>query len=142
MDSLVEEIENSAIDEQERSSFPDTELNRYGELCLSRKKQRKSENILIQMIDSKTNILRTFSNWKNPDNFYVYIYSAKKFKGEPKESDEGKPRTISLNKVNEVPSNPGDKKMYEWLKDGRNFIGVIKHNKNKIDEAGTFVDYF
>lgn len=85
---------------------------------------------------------RTFSNWKNPDNFYVYIYSAKKFKGEPKESDEGKPRTISLNKVNEVPSNPGDKKMYEWLKDGRNFIGVIKHKGKEVNEEETFVDYF
>ena len=85
---------------------------------------------------------RTFPNWPNPDNFLVYIYSATEFKGEPKKSDEGRPRTIPLNKVNEVPSNSGDKKMYEWLKDGRRFMGVIKHKENEIDESGTFVDYF
>jgi len=85
---------------------------------------------------------RTFSNWPNPDNFYVYIYSATKFRGEPKRSDEGIPYSVPLAKVKEVPSNPGDKKMYEWLEDGRDFIGVIKHKGNDLDEEGTFVDYF
>lgn len=85
---------------------------------------------------------RTFNNWKNPDDFLVYIYSARRYKGKAKKSDEGIPFGISLNKVNEVPSNPGDKKMYEWLKDGRNFIGVIKHKGNEIDESGTMVDFF
>ncbi len=85
---------------------------------------------------------RTFPNWPNPDNFLVYIFSATKFKGNARKSDEGIPHPIPLNKVNEVPSNPGDKKMYEWLKDGRNFMGVIKHKGNEIDEEGTFVDYF
>ncbi len=85
---------------------------------------------------------RTFPNWPNPDNFLVYIFIATKFKGKPKKSDEGRPRTVPLDKVNEVPSNPGDKKMYEWLKDGRTFIGVIKHKGKELDESGTFVDYF
>ena len=85
---------------------------------------------------------RTFSNWPNPDDFYVYIYSTKKFKGTANKSDEGIPYSVPLAKVREVPSNPGDKKMYEWLKDGRNFIGVIKHKGKELDETGTFVDYF
>jgi len=85
---------------------------------------------------------RIFPNWPNPDNFYVYIYSATKFKGRVKRSDEGIPFSVPEEKVKEVPSNPGDKKMYEWLDDGRYFIGVIKHEGNEIDEAGTFVDYF
>lgn len=84
---------------------------------------------------------RTFPNWPNPDNFYVYIYYAKKFKGKPEKSDEGIPFSVPKEKLKEVPSNPGDKKMYEWLEDGRNFIGVIKHKGNEIDEAGTFVDF-
>jgi len=85
---------------------------------------------------------RTFPNWPNPDNFYVYIFSATKFRGKVKESDEGKPRTVPVNKIHEVPSNPGDKKMYEWLKDGRNFLGVIKHKGNEVDKEGTWVDFF
>ncbi len=31
--------------------------------------------------------------------------------------------------------------MYGWLKDGRNFVGIIKHKGNEIDEDGTWVDY-
>ncbi len=85
---------------------------------------------------------RTFSNWPNPDNFYVYIYYAKKYKGKAEKSDEGIPFSVPLSKVASVKSNPGDKKMYEWLKDGRNFIGVIKHKGDELDEEGTFVDYF
>ena len=85
---------------------------------------------------------RIFDNWKNPDNFIVYIFSAKKYKGKICKSDEGIPYRIPLNKVDTVPSNPGDKKMYEWLKDGRNFFGVIKHKGNEIDEEGTMVDFY
>lgn len=85
---------------------------------------------------------RTFSNWKNPDNFFVYIYSATKFKGKAKKSNEGVPYGVSLDKVQEVPSNPGDKKMYEWLRDGRKFVGVIKHKGNEVDEENTMVNFF
>lgn len=85
---------------------------------------------------------RKFPNWKNPDNFLVYIYSARRFKGRAKKSDEGISYSIPLNKVNELPSNPGDKKMYEWLKDGRKFMGVIKHKGDELDEEGTMVDFF
>jgi ADP-ribose pyrophosphatase YjhB (NUDIX family) len=85
---------------------------------------------------------RKFPNWPNPDNFYVYIFYTNKYRGEPKQSDEGIPITVPLCKVKEIPSNPGDKKMYEWLDDGRNFIGVIKHKGDKIDPEGTWVDFF
>ncbi len=85
---------------------------------------------------------RTFPNWPNPDNFLVYIYSAKKYKGKAEKTDEGIPYSVPLNKVHELPSNPGDKKMYEWLKTKRNFFGVIKHKGNEIDEEVTMVDFF
>ena len=84
---------------------------------------------------------RTFDNWKNPDNFLVYIYSTKRYNGRARKSEEGTPYGVSIHKVYEVPSNPGDKKMYEWLTDGRNFVGVIKHKGKVLDEQGTFVDY-
>lgn len=85
---------------------------------------------------------RTFSNWKNPDDFLVYVISATEFKGCAEESDEGIPYSVPLNKMNKLQSNSGDKKLYEWLKDGRNFFGVIKHKGNEVDEAGTMVDFF
>jgi len=84
---------------------------------------------------------RIFDNWKNPDNFLVYIYSTKKYRGKSRKSEEGIPYGVSIHKVYGVPSNPGDKKMYGWLTDGRNFVGVIKHKGKALDEQGTFVDY-
>ena len=52
-----------------------------------------------------------FDNWKNPDNFLVYIYSAERYKGKARKSDEGVPCSVSLGRLGNLPSNPGDKKM-------------------------------
>jgi len=32
--------------------------------------------------------------------------------------------------------------MYEWLKDGRYFVWVIKHKGTELDYEATFVDFF
>ncbi|MEK6833070.1 MAG: NUDIX domain-containing protein [Nanoarchaeota archaeon] len=93
----------------------------------------------IILFDNKD---RTFDNWPNPDNFYVYLYSATEYSGELKESDEGIPLWVPEENILSLPKNPGDKLMYEWVKDGRNFIGVIKHKGNEIDEEGSWVDWF
>lgn len=85
---------------------------------------------------------RTFPNWPNPDNFYVYIYSATDYRGELRESSEGVPFWTSWDEIESFPKNPGDNYMYEWIKDGRNFIGVIKHKGNDVDKDGTWVDFF
>ncbi len=84
---------------------------------------------------------RTFDNWPNPDNYLVYIYSATKYIGELKESDEGIPHFISDNSIPFLPRNLGDKLMYEWLKEGKRFFGVIKHKGNEIDEKGSWVNW-
>lgn len=85
---------------------------------------------------------RIFPNWKNHEDFYVYIYSTIQGQGELKKSDEGIPRYVLENQLTNLTQNPGDKKMYEWLKDGRNFIGVIKHKGKELNLEGTFVDFF
>ena len=43
-------------------------------------------------------------------------------------------------KIKDLPQNEGDKKMYEWIKKGKPFVGVIKHKDKSLDEQGTFVD--
>jgi 8-oxo-dGTP diphosphatase len=85
---------------------------------------------------------RTFDNWPNPDNFYVYLFSTTEYSGELRKSDEGIPVWVPEKKIPSLPKNPGDKLMYEWLKDGRRFSGVIKHKGNEIDEEGSWVDWF
>jgi 8-oxo-dGTP diphosphatase len=99
-------------------------------------------NPILQGVILFDNSEREFDNWKNLDNFIVYIYSAKKFKGKVVKSNEGVPYSVPLEKVSKVPSNPGDKLMYSWLKTGKKFFGVIYHKKDKVDEEKSFVDFF
>ena len=76
------------------------------------------------------------------EDYLVYIFEAKKYKGIIKSSsDEGIPLWIDETEISNLPQNHGDKKMYEWLKDSRNFKGIIKHRGNILDESGTSVRY-
>jgi len=86
---------------------------------------------------------RTIPNWPNPDNFLVYYFKSINYSGELKESDEGVPFWAqSWEEINSLPKNKGDIKIYEWLRDGRNFVGVIKHQGNEMDEEGSWVDFY
>ncbi|GEM_PF-2950971 len=85
---------------------------------------------------------RTFPNWINPDNFLVNVYHATQYEGKLTASDEGAPFWVkNLEEASSLSSNPGDKFVYEWLRDGRKFFGVVKHNGNEVDESGTWVDF-
>lgn len=99
-------------------------------------------NLILRGVILFDNKDRTFLNWPNPDNFYVYIYSARDKSGELRESPEGVPFWTSWDEIESFPKNPGDSYMYKWIKDGRSFIGVIKHNGNDVDKEGTWVDFF
>ncbi|MDP2628894.1 MAG: NUDIX domain-containing protein [Nanoarchaeota archaeon] len=85
---------------------------------------------------------RIFSNWSKKEDYLVHIFSAKGYKGALRQSDEGIPEFIDERLLTSIPQNEGDKMMYKWLENGRNFVGIIKHTGNRIDEEGTFVDYF
>ncbi|MEK6823407.1 MAG: NUDIX domain-containing protein [Nanoarchaeota archaeon] len=86
---------------------------------------------------------RIFDNWKNSQDFLVYLFEAEKYSGKLKEeSNEGIPVWIDEKLLEEIPKNEGDLKIYEWLKDPRYFIGTIYHKEKKLDKIKTFVDYF
>jgi ADP-ribose pyrophosphatase YjhB (NUDIX family) len=93
---------------------------------------------------------RIFQDWKNHEDFLVYIYYSiwtRKYEGELKKSDEGIPCWVPPKILPSLPKNKGDRLMYEWLmhdnfKKGKNFFGVIKHKDNEIDEEGSWVDWF
>lgn len=86
---------------------------------------------------------RKFDNWKNPDNFLVYIFGANSYYGELKgEDEEGIPLWVDEKNILSLPKNPGDMKMYEWLKDSRYFAGVIKCKGKELLENESSVDYY
>ncbi len=88
------------------------------------------------------NFEREFPNWPNPEDFLVYVFSATKYSGK---LGKGKKKEIPLwipeKEIPYLPQNPGDRKIYEWLKDGRFFAGIIKHKGKEIDDFGTHVDF-
>jgi len=85
---------------------------------------------------------RVFKNWKNFQDFLVYVFVAEKYSGRLKKtSKEGIPMWIDENLINYTEKNEGDSKIYEWLKDSRNFTGVIYHKGKNLDKEKTFVDY-
>ena len=86
---------------------------------------------------------RIFDDWRNPDNYLVYIFQGKAFRGELKENNEGIPLWVPEIKIPLISKNPGDDKIYQWLKDTRNFMAVIKvKDKDEVIEQKTFIDYF
>ena len=88
------------------------------------------------------NFERKFTNWKNPEDFLVYMLTAEDYTGRlKKRTNEGTPIWVNEKDVEGLPKNIGDEKMYWWLKSGRFFIGNIKHKGRTLDKSGTFVDY-
>lgn len=89
------------------------------------------------------NFEREFDHWKKPEDYLVYMVAARKYRGQLKlQTDEGTPLWVNEENITGVSKNIGDERMYEWLRDGRFFIGNIKHKGRVLDEEGTFVDYF
>jgi len=104
----------------------------------------------ITLINSKLcgtilfdNSERVFSNWKNPNDFFVCFFSSKYYTGElKKQSKEGIPLWVPETEMFSLPQNDGDKKVYQWLKSPRFFSGVIYHRGIDLDEEKTFVDFY
>ena len=86
---------------------------------------------------------RIFDNWPNPQDFLVHVFQARTCSGLlGMGGGEGIPVWVDESGLGSVPKNLGDELMYDWIKDGRFFTGVIRHKGRVLDEAGTFVDYF
>ena len=121
--------------------------NSQGRLEAAIREPQQESGLIIQHPTFRGVILfdnkgRIFNNWKNPDDFLVYVYSSSQYVGElSKGKDNEKPVWVNVKDIPSLPKNPGDVKMYEWLKDGRYFFGVIKHKGKELDEENTQVDY-
>ncbi len=86
---------------------------------------------------------REFDNWKNPSDFLVYVFRAERHSGKlKKRCSEGVNVWVKKDDIPDLPQNPGDVKMYEWINSGRNFKGTIKHKGKVLDEEGTRVEYY
>ncbi|MDP3965993.1 MAG: NUDIX domain-containing protein [archaeon] len=89
------------------------------------------------------NFEREFKEWKKHDNYHVSIFYANEYSGTLlDETEEGKPLWVQRKDIPSLRMNSGDKKMYEWIFDGRSFSGVIYHKGKELDLEKTWVDFF
>jgi len=85
---------------------------------------------------------RIFRSWKNPNDFLVYVYSSSQYIGELSKGKNGEtPVWVDKTDIRQLPKNVGDELIYQWLDDGRFFIGVIKHKGRELDKEGSFVNF-
>jgi ADP-ribose pyrophosphatase YjhB (NUDIX family) len=87
---------------------------------------------------------RYFPDWKNPKNFYVEMYFANFYDldSKLKESDEGVPVWVPKKKINDFVSEKGDRLIYDWINEGRNFSGTVCYKGKELDSLRTFVNWF
>ena len=95
----------------------------------------------IILFDNKERNFRSFSN---SIDYMVYVFVSTEYTGTMVEKGDGGelPFLAPKTEIPKLHKNAGDNKIYEWLKDGRTFMGIIKHHGEEIDELGTFVEYF
>ena len=87
---------------------------------------------------------RIFDNWKSSKDYMVYTFVANEYAGDLlKEGGGGEtPFWVPEPEIPNLPKNAGDVKIYEWIKTGRFFMGVIRHKGKELDEENTFENYF
>jgi len=123
-------------------------MNSVGRLeSATREVQEETGLILIKPILRGVilfdNTGRVFDNWSNPQDFLVHIFSSRHYSGRLKtKTKEGVPLWIAEKDIYGLPKNPGDVKIYEWLKNPSYFMGVIRHKGKSLDEENTWVDYY
>lgn len=88
------------------------------------------------------NYEREFPDWPNPKDYLVNVCSANAFTFQLKDGGEGAPLWVPKSNIKNLPKHSGDDLIYDWLDEGRNFMGVIKHKGMEVDPKGTWVDFF
>ena len=86
---------------------------------------------------------RTFSNFSAKNDFLVYVFSAKNYKGSLIESSlEGVPRWIENNEMTNINSRECDKRMWSLVSGEKKFFVVFKHNGDIFDADNSRVVLF
>ena len=76
-------------------------------------------------------------------NHKVYFFEATKYKGEMRETEEGRPLWVKWSEVEKLKMPPGDRVFHKWVRErnGRYFEGQVMNTQDGVDEKGTWVRY-
>ncbi len=132
-------------------TLPGGELNEYEKV----KNPEKRLESIIKIINKKIGIdiypeesgVVLLNNSVDSLDSLIYIFSAQAYVGTLNKSTRDKQVPVFYETIKLDPHkhkrhfSETDRKIYEWLKDGRYFTGKIKSEQEKIDESKTIVKY-
>jgi len=73
----------------------------------------------------------TFPAFDDEEDWYVFVFTAKEFSGQLRESDEGELEWIEWEKIFNLPLWEGDKYFLEWLNQDRFFSAKFIYKNSK-----------
>jgi 8-oxo-dGTP diphosphatase len=73
----------------------------------------------------------TFPAFDDEEDWYVFVFTAKEFSGQLRESDEGELEWIAWEKIFNLPLWEGDKYFLEWLNQDRFFSAKFIYKNSK-----------
>jgi len=73
----------------------------------------------------------TFPLFTKNTDWLVFVYTATRFSGKLKESDEGVLQWIPTNKIHALPLWPGDRIFLKWLNQRRFFSATFRYKNKK-----------
>jgi 8-oxo-dGTP diphosphatase len=73
----------------------------------------------------------TFPAFDDEEDWYVFVFTAKEFSGQLRESDEGELEWIAWEKIFNLPIWEGDKYFLEWLNEDRFFSAKFIYKDSK-----------
>ena len=81
----------------------------------------------------------TFPNFKDKEDWYVYLFEARQFSGELIDCAEGDLEWIENSKVKDLPLWEGDYLFLDWLEQNKFFSAkFVYHNKKLISHSVNF----
>lgn len=81
----------------------------------------------------------TFPNFKDDEDWLMFLYIANEFTGEIIDSSEGTLEWIDNDKILNLSMWKGDLEFFKWLQDGRMFSGkIVYENSELIDYKVNF----
>jgi len=101
-----------------------------GETIEDAAKRELKEEAYISPLDIRKRGVLNFEFENNPEILEVHVFSASSFEGEPKESEEMRPKWFSINKIPYEKMWPDDKHWLPVLFSGKNFEGDFYFRDN------------
>ena len=105
--------------------------------CVTREVKEESG---LDILNPQLHGVMTFPEFKDNEDWLVFLFTATEFSGDMKECDEGNLEWILDEDLTNLPLWEGDKYFLDWLKEDRRFFAKFTYKDGKlIDHSVEFM---